>query len=239
MAYRMTKRTLDPITIDKFSVLTYNVSGNTKNEAEVTSVIRMKMISKILLDNLPDVVCLLDVSVANYQTLLKLLSNKYILFQVFIEEKNKYGEVLLCLRDTTAIPEGSQPYYYDLTIGNGRVVGTELYIKTLDLTANILLTKLQSPEQFVLLEQVAKPFKHVILMGDFPDKNIEHDYSDAWIKMGCPSYLRNYRRSRILWTKNSDIMPINLSLLGTAVIKKINLPPSSHLGLMAIFQKKE
>ena len=239
MTYRMTKRTLNPITIGKLSVLTYNVSGQMKNEPQETAIIRMKMISKILLDNLPDVICLLDVSLLNYQILSKLLSNKYILFQVFIEEKDKYGEVLLCLRDTTEIPEDCQPYYYDLTIGKGRVVGTELFIKALDLTVNILLTKLQSSEQFVLLEQVAKPFKHVILMGDFTEKDIEHDFCDAWIKMGCPSYLRNYRTSRILWTKDSELMPINLALLGTSVIKKINLPPSSHLGLMATFQKKE
>ena len=233
----MTKRTLDPLTTDKFSVLTYNV-GHLKNEPEENTIIRMKMICKILLDNLPDVVCLLDVSVLNYQYLSKLVSNKYVLFQVFIEEKDKYGEVLMCLRGSTEIPEGCQPYYYDLTIGKGRVLGTELFIKALDLTVNILLTKLQAEEQFPLLEQVAKPLNHVILLGDFPDIDLEHDYTDAWIRMGCPSYLRNHRVSRVLWTKDTPIIPLNLALLGTALIKKINLPASPHLGLMATFQKK-
>jgi hypothetical protein len=241
MSQRMTKRTLAPMRTDKLNVLTYNIASGIKNESEENITIRMRVIAKMLLDadHLPDIISLLDVTVLGYQTLYKYLVAKYIVFQVFIDEKDKSGEVLLCLRETTEIPEGCQPYYYDLTTGKGRVVGTELFLKTLDININVLLTKLQNEAQFPLILQVAQPLSNVLLIGDFLlDKEFDHDFSDAWITMGCPSYLREHRLARVLYATGLELTIERLTLLGTQVIKKTNEAPSAHLGLLATFQKK-
>jgi hypothetical protein len=252
--------TLKPLQTPSITILSYNIAGDTANEAILA--LRMRVLAKIIMAHLPDVVCLLEVSVAGYQVLQRLLNPRYLLFQVFIGEKDKAGEVLLCLREKTRIVDGTQPYYYDYSVGKGRIIGVELNLLAFERNMHILLTKLDDKAenadvraaQFEVLSQVLDPIESALVVGDFncytPDEPVEGllselNLTDAWVKMGCPASLRNpnknkeQRATRIYYKPAAELQVTKMAMLGTSVIKKINTPPAEHCGLMATLKSKK
>jgi len=244
--------TLSGVRPPTLSILSYNIGAAVlSSESEI---LRMKHIAKILIQHKPDVVCLLDVSIMDFHLLKRLLSVRYILFQVFIEEKNKSGEVLLLSRETTQIVDGTQPYYYDYNQGKGRVLGVDLHFGPFDQGIHVLFCKLDDKlenadiraAQFEIVKQVLAPLENALLVGDFNIHSIDEPVeahiesiklNDAWIKMGCPSDVRITRNTRIFYTENAPFVPNSLTMVGTALLKKINSLPARHYGLMATFQK--
>jgi endonuclease/exonuclease/phosphatase family metal-dependent hydrolase len=258
MAGKIEKRSLSSLHSAKsptFSILTYNI--HTSPETPENTIIRMRVIAKMIVDHMPDVVCLLDVTPLGFQTVKRLLENYYILFQVFIEENNKTGEVLLCSREKTHIVDGTQPYYYDFNVGKGRIIGTELYLKAFDRCVHILLTKLDEKQedirtgQYEIIKQVLLNSPEAILVGDFNLQSINepiegqlNQLSDAWLKMGCPGCLRapnknrDIRSTRVYYTEEAQLVTTGMSLMGTATIKKLDRPPSDHYGVLSSFTSK-
>ena len=72
----------------------------------------------------PDILCLTNVTETAFNLIHEKVSGRYIAFQVFIEEGESIGTVILCNKDTTAISDEEQPYYFDYPRGEGRIIGT-------------------------------------------------------------------------------------------------------------------
>lgn len=193
-------------------VLTYNIWDKQEYWQE-----RTEHVVRLIKEQGPDVACLLDVSENCYNLLNDELDKFYILFQVFLLEGDNVGMVLMCKRETVAIPDGSQPYYYDFPNGHGRVLGAELEVLSNKEHVNVLCTKLDDhrdndyirSDQFSVVQQVIKKLKNCIVVGDFNifkdtedvhHKILESKLDDSWIKMGCPNrvkYTFDGKRNRI------------------------------------------
>jgi mRNA deadenylase 3'-5' endonuclease subunit Ccr4 len=90
-----------PVTnMNNLTVMTYNANRDSKNFDEIISLIRKYR---------PDLCCLQEVTVDLYNQI-KSKSIIYKIFQVFIDEGNKYGTCILCLKETIEVKD---PYYYD------------------------------------------------------------------------------------------------------------------------------
>lgn len=182
-------------------ILTYNIWDKQEYWQE-----RIQHVVKLIKDGFPDVACLLEVSENCYHYVAKMLDPFYIVFQVFIEEGNKSGMVLLCRHDTVSLPTGCQPYYYDFK-SEGRIIGVELVLKSNSERFHFLCTKLDDhrdndhirSDQFSVVQHVIKGIKNCILVGDFnifgdkeevESKIMKSKLSDAWIKMGCPNRIK-------------------------------------------------
>jgi endonuclease/exonuclease/phosphatase family metal-dependent hydrolase len=183
-------------------VLTYNIWHKEEYWQE-----RIQHVVKLVKDTSPDVCCLLEVSQNCYHYVAKTLDPFYIVFQVFIEEGDTAGMVLLCRREAVELPEGSQPYYYDYSSGEGRVIGVELVLLSNGEHIHVLCTKLDDhrdndhirSDQFGMVQHVIKGIKNCILVGDFnvfgdkeeiDSKIMQSKLNDSWIKMGCPNKIK-------------------------------------------------
>lgn len=193
-------------------VLSYNVWDKREYWQE-----RIEHITRLIKEYSPDVCCLLDMNEECYNVVQSELEKFYIVFQVFILEGDSTGTVLLCRRETVNLPEGSQPYYYDFTGGNGRVIGVELELVSNGERVHVLCTKLDDhrdndhvrSDQFSVIQQVIKKLRNCIVLGDFnifreneevQSKIKVSKLDDAWIKMGCPNrvkYTFDGKRNRI------------------------------------------
>jgi hypothetical protein len=256
---RIEKRSLlslAPLTAPSVTVLCYNISSSSTSSS-TDLALRMRVLAKIIMGGEPDAVCLLNVCVPGYQVLQRLLNPRYTLFQVFQEEKEKYGEVLLCHREKTRIVDGTQPYYYDFNVGKGRIIGVELRLHAFEHVIHLLLTKLDDKAenadvragQFAIVRQVLEPLDRAILVGDFNLFSVEEPVEqevqpaklkDAWVELGCPSALRSPNknkdlRSTRIYHKDDELHVNRMSLLGTSVLKKLNTQPADHYGLTASF----
>jgi endonuclease/exonuclease/phosphatase family metal-dependent hydrolase len=168
---------------------------------------RIDRVVKIIKDQSPDICCLHDVSEQCYKYVQRTLESFYIVFQVFLEEGEKVGTVLLCRKETVDLPEGTQPYYYDFTAGQGRVIGVELIHLSTGEHYHVLCTKLDDrrdndhirAEQYDVIHHIIGSIKQCIVMGDF---NIHSDTEDiigrlaesklidSWTALGCPSKVK-------------------------------------------------
>lgn len=193
-------------------VLTYNIWDKKEYWQE-----RAEHVVKLVKEQGPDVVCLLDVSESCYNIFATELDKFYILFQVFLMEGDNVGMVLMCKRETVTLPDGSQPYYYDFPNGGGRVLGVELELLSNGEHVNVLCAKLDDHrdndyirnDQFSVIQKVIKKLKNCIVVGDFNifrdtedvnQKIMESKLDDSWIKMGCPNrvkYTFDGKRNRI------------------------------------------
>ena len=226
-------------------ILSYNVAGNSRHDQA-----RMESVSRIIREISPDIGCLHCVSASGFQTLRGLLDSKYILFEVFLEEKESSGGVLLLKRDTVAIPEGAQPYYYDFSVGKGRVLGTE--IVTADFRTHILMTDFAAgidednirAEQFDTVLEILKTVQNqaYVLAGDFNIHELtepveraimgRRDMRDAYLVTGCPENVRNARTHRIYYNI-PDATVLKLQSGGTERIKETGTPATDKPYLMA------
>lgn len=243
------------------TVLTYNIWSNTEYIHE-----RCDSIIKIIKEKQPDLIALHEVSDVAYEFFQKALDKIYLMFQVFIDEHNPSGTVLMCNYNTTQINDNTQPYYYDFQgnqSGNlgGRVMGVEIYHSPSDFKFNFLATKLDDhvdsdhirDQQMMLIQQVMKSMKHVILVGDFCSYDIQEDFEkrirsmkllDVWQRVGCPQVAKytmnkknplanaNQRWSRIYVNPTSKWQASNFTLVGTGKIDALGMPPSRHYGAM-------
>ncbi len=248
-------------------VMTYNIWNNRSYWQERTcSVI------KILRELQPDVACLLDVNESQYGMLKEALEKYYTVFQGFIEEGNKAGAVFFCNKATVDIVD--QPYFYDYNFAYGCVIGVEVLIKSTGNKVHVVATELDKTpdndhiraDQVNMIQQVLKPLKHFILVGDFNIYNYREDGEkklsqckliDAWSKIGCPPKIKytydckknncfrfsdkvdrtQLRNSRIYYNDTHQIEIKGLSLIGLEHINpEIPIPPSCFYGLMATFQ---
>lgn len=184
-------------------VLSYNVWNTVEYWEE-----RITQVLKLVKDNSPDVCCLLEVTKECHQYILDALEKLYIIFQVFIEEGDQSGMVLLCKRETVDLPLGSEPYYYDFKDRSGRVIGVELVVLSNSEKIHVLCTKLDDhpdnehirSEQFDVLDHIIKKIRNCIVVGDFNiflsgEETVEHKIlrsklNDCWIKMGCPGRVK-------------------------------------------------
>lgn len=206
---KLTKRELEEPNIEirtaprhLIKILSYNVWAEESYWQE-----RIHSVIKNIKDSTPDVACLLDVTQACFDRLMNALESTYILFQVFIEEGNECGMVILCRKETVELPAGTQPYYYDYNVGEGRIIGLELNLRSNGEVINVLCTKLDDhrdndnirAEQFQIAHHVIKSLKNLILVGDFnvysDEEDIEKKISqsklqDIWITMGCPGKVK-------------------------------------------------
>lgn len=240
------------------SILTYNVWASTEYLHE-----RCDTIIKIIKEKQPDLVALHEVTEITYDIFQKALEKSYLIFQVFIDERNPYGTVLMCNYATTQIFEGTQPYYYDFQ--DGRVMGVEIYHNQSEMRFNFLATKLDDhadndhirDQQITVIQQVMKTMKHVILAGDFCSYDIQEDFEkrirsmkllDTWQRVGCPQMAKftmskknplakgNQRWSRIYTSATSRWQPRNFTLVGTGKIGNLGIPPSRHYGVMSVMR---
>jgi endonuclease/exonuclease/phosphatase family metal-dependent hydrolase len=179
-------------------IMSYNVW-----DAEEYWEERIQHVIRIVKDNAPDVCCLLEATANCYKQVLKALETLYIIFQVFIEEGDRVGTILLCRRGRVDLPAGSQPYYYDYNIGEGRVIGVDLILLSNNEKLHVLCTKLDDHkdndhircDQFKVIQKVIKGLRNCIVAGDFNifnnDEAINREIMvsklyDSWIKLGCP-----------------------------------------------------
>jgi len=232
-----------------FKVMTYNIWSDTQYSQE-----RLEAVIKIIKDIRPDAICLLDVTEPCHDKLVKALKMSYVIFQSFISTGDKSGIVQLFRRDTVTIPKGSEPYYFE---GGINLIGTEVEIVN-KLRINIIATQFDNRQdnenvrvnEFDLLKKIIKTFDNCIVVGDFnsqsPTEPVEKQINDSkltdcWIKMGCPSLLRQtcpstkLRSSRIYYINNESLDLGVLTHVGTANIPEINVLPSIHYGLLATF----
>jgi exonuclease III len=186
----------------------------------------------------PDILCLTNVTEQAFNQIHEKLSSGYIAFQVFIEEGESIGTVILCNKGTTVISDEEQPYYFDYPRGGGRIIGTGVVHLNSKLTFNVLTADIDQERESVRsvqLETLTKVLTDVsdyIIMGDVGE--LEGAFRDVWTKMGCPTKInseeerltRTYYDSRVL-------VPKSMSLIGTKTIK--GSQASSHLGLETIF----
>jgi endonuclease/exonuclease/phosphatase family metal-dependent hydrolase len=212
---RITKREIHDSDIDikcdtqhNVKLMSYNIWDKEEYWEE-----RTQQVIRIVKDNAPDVCCLLEVSENCYKDIFTALDPFYIVFQVFIEEGNRVGTVLLCRRGRVDLPNNSQPYYYDFNTGDdasnfqGRVIGVELVLLSNNEKLHVLCTKLDDhqdydhvrSDQFKVIQQVIKGLRNCVVMGDFnifrDDEEINHDIMtsklhDSWIKIGCPAKVK-------------------------------------------------
>ena len=248
-------------------IMTYNVWNNKSYWQE-----RIGSIIRILKDLKPDVACLLDVNEVQYSMLRDALDTIYTIFQGFIDENKKAGTVFFCNKKTVDIID--QPYFYDYNFTNGCVIGVEILIKSSGNKVNVVATELDKvpandhirADQIKMIQQVLKPLKHFILVGDFNIYNYREEGEtkltqcklvDSWSKLGCPSKIKytydckknncfkftdkndrtQLRNSRIYYNDTKQIEIKGLSLIGLEHINpQIPIPPSCFYGLMGTFQ---
>ena len=202
------------------------------------------LIDTVKTDNMPDIVCLTEVTESAFKYLSTGLDN-YIFFQVFISEENESGSVILCNKNTVSISDKEPPYYFDYPKGKGRIMGTGIVHHATGLTFNILTADMDQQRedirdiQFSTLSKVLKNIDKdsYIIMGDLGAAG-EGTLTDAWTKVGCPARLASTtvdissRLTRILYSvgQRTGVLTVKaLSLVGT------KHPIGSHYGVEAIF----
>jgi hypothetical protein len=172
----------------------------------------------IVTDDPPDIICLVNSSVAQYEYIQDALEDLYIAFQIFVEEGDESGTVILCNKNTTMISDEETPYYFDYPLKcKGRIIGTGVVHLNSKITFNILTAELDHDvsvrnTQLDTLSKVVKDMKDYIIAGDLGDIEVGQT-KDAWVKMGCPvrcrsEAMRTYYDSRVL-------IPKLMSLIGT------------------------
>jgi endonuclease/exonuclease/phosphatase family metal-dependent hydrolase len=261
--YKVTKKEIDleqeheqtfqTIKYPTITVMTYNVWSGPEYVHE-----RCDAIVKIIKEKQPDLVALHEVTDSTYELFQRALDKTYLIFQVFIDEKNPSGTVLMCNYGTTQIYDNTQPYYYDFQ--GGRVMGVEILHSQSDIKFNFLATKLDDgvdsdhirDQQMTMIQQVMKSMKHVVLVGDFCSYDVQEDFEkrirsmkllDVWQCVGCPQMAKytmskknplaksNQRWSRIYINQTSKWQARNFTLVGTGRIEPLNIPPSKHYGV--------
>lgn len=184
----------------KLRLLTHNIWNNTLYYQE-----RLSAIVRTIKNRAPDVICLIDVSVHAFQEIENQLESNYNMFQVFTEEGENAGTVLLCNKNTIDFPEDSSPYYYDFP-GSGRIIGADVCHRESGYRFHILGTRLDDhpdndnvrENQCNVVCNVVRKLDNFVLMGDmnFYTRNergevrINEFMSDTWVKIGCPPELR-------------------------------------------------
>ncbi len=189
-------------------VVSYDIKGKSKISAQ-----------SIVADDLPDIICLVNSSVEHFEYIQDALEDRYVVFQVFVEEDDETGTIILCNKNTTSISDDETPYYFDYPAKcKGRIIGTGVVHLHSKITFNILTAELDHENvsvrntQLDTLSKVVKDMKDYIITGDLGDIEIGQT-KDAWVKMGCPvrcrsDVMRTYYDSRVL-------IPKSMSLIGT------------------------
>jgi endonuclease/exonuclease/phosphatase family metal-dependent hydrolase len=267
---RVDKRHLDlPYTLETglaskvlLKIMTYNI-GNGSDERFQTE--RLLAVVKLVKTNEADVVCLHDVTERQLKVFQDALDSSYLQFQVFVEEKNACGTLLMLRYSTVDIPDGSQPYYYDFTQGDGRIIGTEIIHLPTGYRFHLLTTRMEDgvdndhvrEAQYQVIDQVIKPLKNFVLVGDFNIYRINEaiqqqlDISrmtDFWYALGCPSLVKhtnvptrqNRLRSARVYTcttsKKITLVPECMCLLGMNNISDtVSVTPAHSYALLAIY----
>ena len=263
---RVDKRHLDftletsPVSKVSLKIITYNI-GTGLDESYQTE--RLLAVLKLVKTGDADVVCLHDVNVRQLKVLQEGLESTYLQFQVFVEEKNLSGTLLMLKYDTVDIPDGSQPYYYDFTQGEGRIIGTEITHLQSGHRFHILTTRVEDGSdndhvreaQYQIIDQVIKPLKNFILVGDFNIYRINEAMqqrldssrmTDFWYSMGCPSLVKHttkhgrIRSARVytcMTSKKINLIPQAMCLLGVKNIgDTVPVPPANSYALLTIFK---
>ena len=195
----------EPTTSTLLRVLTYRLTCDSSYWQE-----RLDAIMKIIRDTGTDVACLHGVTEDWWKRIKTACGKYFVPFQIFVEEGNTEGTVLMCNARTTRIVDGTQPYYYDFPGSEGRVIGVELVSLRARAKGSfhIVTTELgQDDEQRAteanIVAQVLQSLKNYILAGEFPiceereeaDNILNHLAGrDQWRHMGCPQKLRYTRR---------------------------------------------
>ena len=244
------------LSIVKF--MNYNIACNNKRTRDSTETDRIECIVKIIKEADGDVVALHNVDSSAFMILNSMLEQRYMIFQVFTDEKDLYGDVLLFHKDRISIPDGSQPYYYDFK--NGRIIGTEIqtrpangiephrfHVLTTTLDSSIDGENIRS-DQFDTVLRVTKTLQHFIILGEFNICDINEpierqlfksQLSDAWIKLGCPELLRScvghLRSTRVYYQLPGSIWLNSQIASGLDRIKDINITPSPYAALTTVF----
>lgn len=232
--------------MNQLSVMTYNVWSESHYFEE-----RMLYIINIIKDSEPDVVSLIDVNSKSMSLINKHLAKIYLIFEVFSQNEDKSGCVLLCSKKTLTLQEDTQPFYYDYPKGS-RVIGADLTHIQSGFQFSALATRLNdNPDndhirdaQCAVLQQVIKDIDHFIVMGDFNIYSHEenavkrlNNINDTWVTLNCPikiKYTFNgfnnpminkdmaLRNSRIYYhSKTKVFSPFIMSLVGINNIQDI------------------
>jgi len=245
---------IEDIQLNVVKFMNYNIFCNTRNTKDTAEAMRIEAIVRIIKEADPDVVALHNVDSNAFALVMGMLEHRYLIFQVFTDEKDMYGDVLLFHKERIELPDGSQPYYYDFK--NGRIIGTEIrtksahqfHILTTSLDPGMDAENLRS-DQFDTIQQVLKPLKNFILLADFPVADIHEPLerqitavrmSDAWIKLGCPEQLRTCtgvtnRCNRIYYRLPDTFWLNSLIASGLDRMKDTGAPPSPHAAITAVF----
>lgn len=215
-----------------------------------------------------DVLALLDVSESALSILTEGLVKAYLMFQVFKDNGESTGTVLLCNRTTVKIHDGTQPYYYDFP-GGSNVIGAELNHLQTGLYFNVLATRLNDgPEsdhlregQADIINQVVRSFSNFFLIGDINtysskeavESKLNH-LTDSYLDLQCPSRVRytydgvknslitsklQLRNTRLLFkSKTRQLSCLSLSLVGQMPLSDIQTEPSMYYGLSGLYNIK-
>ena len=187
----------------------------------------------------PDILCLTHVTEEVFNKLLQTLDSSYVSFQVFIEEEEDLGTVIMCNKETTAISEEEPPYYFDYPSGTpGRVIGTGIVLKKNKSKFNILTADIDHDNedirkiQFDILTKVINDIEDYIIMGDTGNLSLKgkgQGAKDVWTKLGCPfkikttdRMLRTYVDSKVLIPKAMSLIGIKTPMQGLETIFQIN-----------------
>ena len=228
----------------KITSLTYNVWCEDLYFEE-----RMNYIVNIIKNSKPDVVGLVDANEACSDLISKSLGKYYSVFEVFTQNEDKSGCMLLCCKDTIELQKNTQPFYYDYPKGS-RVIGADVVLKENLFKFSVLVTRLNdNPDndhireaQCGVLQQVTKDIKNYVMLGDFNFYSIDENgltkltaSKDVWLEMNCPSRIKytfdglsnpmikkkiTVRNSRIYYA-SSQLEPKLLSLVGVDDIESI------------------
>jgi hypothetical protein len=196
MALKATKKVIDDNERIGISFTTYNVDLASKKEI-------LNLICTAIKTDLSDVISLLDVTVSGFNEIATTLEEYYVCFQVFIDEGDESGTVILCKKSTIDISSDDPPYYFDYSKGSGKIVGTGLIHKKTNFIFNVLAVKFDndvnnSHIRSIQSETVAKilsKLDNYVLLGDINSSDLyrekceeillDQKLSDCWTNMGC------------------------------------------------------
>ena len=247
---KATKKVIESGERSVIKTMTYNLQS-TSNKA-------FKPLLKEIKEHNCDIIALLSVRAKDYNIIATFLEDIYLAFQVFIDEGEESGEVILCKRETIKISEDDPPYYFDYPKGiNGKIIGTGLIYKKHLL--NLVVVKFNSEietthirdRQSDTLAKIISKLDNYILMGDIntsPNYKettdeilLDQKMQDCWSLMGCPMRIKythenEKSRSSRIYFKSKVLNLKAMSLFTFKAIKDTSINTiSSNYGLMATF----
>ena len=89
----------DEVAVNIVKFMNYNIFCSTKKTRDSTEAMRLETIARIIKEADPDVVAVHDVDSMAFAMLMGMLEHRYLIFQVFTDEKDMYGDVLFFHKD--------------------------------------------------------------------------------------------------------------------------------------------